>query len=174
MYQKTDQKFCIFDKHIYINNEQYKNYRTEIFLILIISLSITLFICIVISCLVIAWQTAPTWSTMGVPLHTALVYYVIPVFASPSSSTRSSPPPCWYIVPALAGVAAWVGYGRITEKKIKNGESYLSAYNKLELVLNDICFRDNAIVARMNKSCCFVLQYNTEALVLLLQYCSGK
>jgi hypothetical protein len=32
-----------------------------------------------------------------------------------------------------------------------------SAHLKLEL-------------ARMNKSCCFVLQYNTEALVLVLQY----
>ena len=28
--------------------------------------------------------------------------------------------------------------------------------------------------ARMNKSCCFVLQYNTEALVLVLQYYFGK
>jgi hypothetical protein len=28
--------------------------------------------------------------------------------------------------------------------------------------------------ARMNKSCCFVLQYNTEALVLVLQYYLGK
>jgi hypothetical protein len=26
----------------------------------------------------------------------------------------------------------------------------------------------------MNKSCCFVLQYNTGALVLVLQYCFGK
>ena len=26
----------------------------------------------------------------------------------------------------------------------------------------------------MNKSCCFVLQYNTEALVLVLQYYFGK
>jgi hypothetical protein len=28
--------------------------------------------------------------------------------------------------------------------------------------------------ARMNKSCCFVLQYNTEPLVLVLQYYLGK
>ena len=28
--------------------------------------------------------------------------------------------------------------------------------------------------ARMNKSCCFVLQYNTETLVLVLQYYIGK
>ena len=29
-------------------------------------------------------------------------------------------------------------------------------------------------VWRMNKSCCFVLQYNTEAMVLVLQYCFEK
>jgi hypothetical protein len=28
--------------------------------------------------------------------------------------------------------------------------------------------------ARMNKSCCFLLQYNTAALVLVLQYYIGK
>jgi hypothetical protein len=28
--------------------------------------------------------------------------------------------------------------------------------------------------SRMNKSCCFVLQYNTKALVLVLQYYFGK
>jgi hypothetical protein len=29
-------------------------------------------------------------------------------------------------------------------------------------------------VCTMKMSCCFVLQYNTEALVLVMQYCFGK
>jgi hypothetical protein len=33
---------------------------------------------------------------------------------------------------------------------------------------------NSAPLARMNKSCCFVLQYNTEALVLVLQYYFGR
>ena len=67
---------------------------------------------------------------MGVPLHTALIYYVFPVFAFSIISfifyQVLSTPLGWYIVPSLAGGAAWARYARNTEKKIKNGERYLS------------------------------------------------
>ena len=86
---------------------------------------------------------------MGVPLHTALVYYVFPVFAFSIISLIFyqvlSTPLGWFIVPALAGVAAWVRYARNTEKKIKNGERYLG-YTISFNYRWTICFRYNAIV----------------------------
>ena len=60
----------------------------------------------------------------------------------------------------------------LNQAKMRSSKSMVNALSsELDAVLDMIQFEDSAR-SRLNKSCCFVLQYNTEALVLVLQYCS--